>query len=63
MTPNANPTFLLFGDEDVEGVLWALLWLAPSFFCHWPHFRLFGLIILGGHSSPTMTPLPLVDSA
>jgi hypothetical protein len=35
--------------------------LLPSIFCHWPSFRLFGLIILAGHSSPMTTSLPLVD--
>jgi hypothetical protein len=55
---------IVLGHEDVEGGLWASLWHAPpSFFHHWPSFKLFGLIILGGHSSPMMTSLPLVNSA
>jgi hypothetical protein len=33
--------------------------LPPSFFCHWPSIGLFGLIILGGRSSPLMTSFPL----
>jgi hypothetical protein len=35
--------------------------LLPSFFYHWPSFRLFGFIILDGCSSPMMTSLLLVD--
>jgi hypothetical protein len=62
-TPNVCRAFLVFGHEDVEDGLGALLRLAPSFFCHWSPFRLFGLIILGGHSSPTTTSLSLADSA
>ncbi len=54
---DADLAFLVLGHEDVEGGIWA------SFFCHWPSFGLFGLIILGGCSSPTMTSLPLVDLA
>jgi hypothetical protein len=29
MTPDANSVFLVLGHEDVEGGLWASLWLAP----------------------------------
>jgi hypothetical protein len=28
-SPGAGPAFLLLGHKDVEGGLWALLWLAP----------------------------------
>jgi hypothetical protein len=62
--PDASSAFLVLGHEDVEGGLWASLRLAPLiFFCHWPSFGLFGLIILDGHSSPMTTSLPLADSA
>jgi hypothetical protein len=37
--------------------------LLPSFCCQWSSFGLFGLIILGGRSSPMTTSLPLVDLA
>jgi hypothetical protein len=63
VTTDADPAFLVFGHENVEGGLWALLRLAPSFFCHCPPFGVFGLIIHGGCSSSMMTSLPLVDSA
>jgi hypothetical protein len=36
--------------------------LLLSFFCHCPSFGLFGLIILGGCSSPMTTSLALVNS-
>jgi hypothetical protein len=62
-TPDADSSFLVLGHDDVEGGLWVSLRLAPSFFCHWSSFRLFGLIILGGRSSAMMASLPLVDSA
>jgi hypothetical protein len=29
MTPDVGPAFLVLGHEDVEGGLWALLWIAP----------------------------------
>jgi hypothetical protein len=29
MTPDAGPAFLVLGHEDIEGVLWVFLWLAP----------------------------------
>jgi hypothetical protein len=29
MTPDAGPAFLVHGHEDIEGVLWVFLWLAP----------------------------------
>jgi hypothetical protein len=61
-TPDATPTFHVLGHEDVESGLCASLRLAPSFFRHWPSFGLFGLIILGGRSSPMKTSLPLVNS-
>jgi hypothetical protein len=29
VTPDVNPAFLVLGREDIEGDLWAFLWLAP----------------------------------
>jgi hypothetical protein len=29
MIPDVDPAFLVFSHENVEGGLWALLWLAP----------------------------------
>jgi hypothetical protein len=43
MTPNAGPAFLVLGYEDVEGGLWALLWLAPLFLLPLAILRTFGL--------------------
>jgi hypothetical protein len=64
VTPDAGPSFLVLSHENVKGGLLTFLRLAPpSFFYHWPPFGLFGLIILGGYSSPRMMSLPLVDSA
>jgi hypothetical protein len=63
VTPDAGPAFLVFSHENVEGGLWPLLRLNPSFFYHWPSFGLFSLIILGGRSSSMMTSLLLVDSS
>jgi hypothetical protein len=63
MPHDAGPAFFVLRHKDVEGGLWEALWLAPSFFCHWPSFRLFALIILGGRYSPMMTSSPLVVSA
>jgi hypothetical protein len=45
MTLDVGPAYLVLSHEDVEGGLWASLRLTPSFFCHWPFFGLFGLII------------------
>jgi hypothetical protein len=63
MLLDAGPAFLIHGNEDVKGGIWALLHLAPLifFFCHWPSFGLFGLIILGGRNSPMETSFPLVN--
>jgi hypothetical protein len=60
MTPDAGPTFLVLGHEDIEGGLWMFLWIAPlilpplaifrAFRFHhprWPFFPYDNLFALG----------------
>jgi hypothetical protein len=74
VTPDAGPTFPVLGHEDVEGGLWALLWLAPlillslaiiqTFWLNHPRRPLFSydnLIALGrlGLCRPNQDLLPI----
>jgi hypothetical protein len=43
VTPDADPAFLVFGHENVEGGLWALLRLAPLILLPLSTFRTFWL--------------------
>jgi hypothetical protein len=60
MTPDVGPTFLVLGHEDIKGVLWEFLRLAPlilpplaifwAFWCdnpRWPFFPYDNLFALG----------------
>jgi hypothetical protein len=62
MLPDVGHVFLVVGHEDVEGGLWALLWLAPLILLSLANLRTFHLIIIGGRSSPMTTSLPFIDS-
>jgi hypothetical protein len=43
MLPDVSPAFLVLGHEDVEGGLWAMVWIALLIFLPLDILRIFGL--------------------